>query len=310
MKTFLAIQFIALFLSLAGTINVIIQYGLRSVFINMDWRMSAAAIALNGSILDYGPIFAYISLVLGVSLREYSLPVPRILDLINFFLLFLTMFNTRTARRNYFFEALISALFIFVWSRKGAKLRRQIMLLASILIIIVIIFSWSQSKLGKSLGSSREDVFSYILLNIDNADFYLHQEPRLGSRTLYLPNLVLAKISGKERPRFLNPINFELGGFNTLPYFAEWYVDSGYIGAILFSLLWGVGCRLAKKRARISPYWLCLYGVLQSSILFSFRTCIVAHYEFVFMILLFIILNFYVLGLRRGQKPASIVVVR
>lgn len=260
--------------------------GIQSLFITWDWRTISAGVPnLNRGLLGYSPILAYLSLAMSVALRRFDVRIPTWASLWSVALLVLSMLTSLSARRNFLFEASATATFIYLWQSQGTRQLLGKSAVALVAIAIIAAFGWSQSLLGKSLGTARADVLSYITWNISNAEYYMQQEPRFGSKALYILALAISRVFKMPEPTFLNPINYDLGGYNTVPYFVEWYLDVGLFGTVLASFLWGYSVGVVQRKAAHSPSWLVIHGLLQTSILFSFRTNTVSHFDFIFMVI-------------------------
>lgn len=287
---------ILLGLELAGIVLVSYQallatralgLSLLRLILAVHWRGSVPSLAnitaWSRGLVSYGLFFAYFAFLLSVSLRRFRVRIPAWHTLLDGLLVVVSIsVGGNSLRRNYVYEMLTSAFFI--WTFALPKRQHRYNLVVALVAASILLFSFAQTQrvLNKSTGSGWQDILEYITLNLENAEDALDHEVVFGQRSFYLLSLSLDKVTGGslKAPAYWNPVNERLGGYNTLPYFAEWAADVGVPGSILMSLMWGIATAFVARYALRSPLWLLTYGLLQTSIALSFRSNFVSHFSF------------------------------
>lgn|GEM_PF-3118510 len=264
---------------------------LLALILAVNWRESVPSleqvVTWSRGLVSYGLFFAYFGFLLSISLRRFGVRIPAWHTLLDGLLVVVSISVAgNSLRRNYVYEMLASAFFI--WTFALPRRQRRYILATALVAASILLFSFVQTQrvLNKSTGSGWRDVLVYITLNLENAKDALDREVVFGQRSFYLLSLALDRVTGGRlrAPYYWNPVNERLGGYNTLPYFAEWAADVGIPGSILMSLMWGIATAVVARYALRSPLWLVIHGLLSTSIALSFRSNFVSHFSFWFLV--------------------------
>lgn len=279
--------------------------GLRpSTFVLMiNWRQTVPNLKnftfWSRGFVAYGLFFAYFGCLLSISLRRFGIKIPICHTILNGLLVIISIsVAAESFRRNYVYEMMTSAFFIWIFALPKKQYRKIFCIALVIASILVFSFTQTQRILNKSRGGGLQDILDYITLNLENAEDALEHKIVFGQRSFYLLSLILEKLSGGrlKAPNFWDPANERLNWYNTLPYFAEWAADVGLLGSILMSLIWGIATAFVARYAQRSPLWLVIHGLLQTSIVFSFRSNFVSSFSFWFLTLIAVGVAFMVKG--------------
>ncbi len=266
-----------------------------------EFSMFAMSLFVNAMPLILFLIVQFVIFVKGHGFRKAFLSVMFLMTFgSSFFLL----------NRLFYVFFLVMAFCLFYYGKKGVRLRYVLITLPVFIVVMRILQSFREARFAKEyfyvvseMKFSRQYAewtmpYMYIVMNLENFARAVEHTTKLSFG--YFTFDFLTALTGLKHSMAsyfgLDAHQYLISGYNTYPFFWNFYLDFGVVGLLVLPFLLGVGISILYHKMRQNPnhFMVSLYSIALFEMTLSFFANMLSLLNVVFNVILMILVQLYI----------------